>query len=162
MTSGNVWKAGRVVIDDRGIAHKLLWGRRFKLQWSDIFSWNVKDMALLDRSTGKERITRRLLCFFHRDGMNVISRPVGDKQFPLIVDRVRRHLPDKEPKPPWIAYPGTAPFRGGWRQGFSEWWIRDVWFPFWKHLTPDEKDAYLTRYPAPDDDWLLYLTHYWR
>jgi hypothetical protein len=78
---------------------KPLWaffGTRFKLQWCDIVSWNVKDEVLLDRSTGKERIIGRLLCFFHKDGMHVISRSVGDKQFTLIVDRVRRHLPDKE------------------------------------------------------------------
>ncbi len=72
------------------------------------------------------------------------------------------HYQDSEPKPPWIEYPGSEPFWGGWRQGFSEGWRLRVWFPFWQRLTPEEKDAYLRRYPQPDDDWLLFMTHYWR
>jgi hypothetical protein len=102
MTSGNAWKAGRVVIDDGGIVQNPVWGlfgKRFKLQWCDIVSWTVKDAVLLQVSTGKERVVHRLLCFFHKNGMDVISRSVGDKQFPLIVDRVRRHLPNKENSP---------------------------------------------------------------
>jgi hypothetical protein len=63
---------------------------------------------------------------------------------------------DSDPKPPWIEYPGNPPFWGGWRQGFSEAWLLKIWFQFWRHLTPEEKDAYLRRYPPPDDDWLQY------
>jgi hypothetical protein len=96
---GNVLKAGRVVIDDSGIAQARLWGlfgTRFKLSWSDIVSWNVKDQVLLDRSTGKERVMSHVLSIFHESGFQVISRRAGDRQFPLIADKVRQHLPDKE------------------------------------------------------------------
>ncbi len=73
---------------------------------------------------------------------------------------MQNQVPD--PKPPWFEYPDTAPFWGGWRQGVGGGWLLNVWLPFWQHLTPEEKDAYLRQYPPPDDDWLLYLTHYWR
>jgi hypothetical protein len=170
MTSGNAWKAGRVVIDDYGIAQRPLWGlfgEHFKLRWCDVVSWYVEETVRRDRSTGKNRIVERWLLFFHKDGSDrprlyAIWRPGPDKQFPLIVDQVRHYLPDKEPEPPWLMCPGTPPYSGGWRQGGGEGWIKNVWFPFWNRLAPDEKDAYLMRYPPPDDDWNLYLTQYWR
>ncbi len=89
---GNVLKAGRVVIDDSGIAQARRWGlfgACFKLSWSDIDSWNVKDQVLLDRSTGKERVTSHMLSIFHKRGFQVISRPAGDRQFHLIAENVR-------------------------------------------------------------------------
>jgi hypothetical protein len=102
MTGANVWKAGRVAIDDDAIVQKPVWGlfgTRFELRWCDIVSWKVKETVLLDRSTGKERIMSRLLCLFHKGGVHVISRSQGDKQFPSIIDRVRQRLPDKENYP---------------------------------------------------------------
>jgi hypothetical protein len=100
--SGNALKAGRVVIDNSGIVQARRWGlfgTRFKLCWSDIISWNVKDQVLLDRSTGEERVISHVLSIFHNGGFQVISRPAGDRQFPLIADKVRQHLPDKENYP---------------------------------------------------------------
>jgi hypothetical protein len=56
-------------------------------------------------------------------------------------------------KPPWIQYPGNPPYWGGWRQGYSEGWLLNTWFPFWDKLTPEEQKAYLEQYPPPDEDW---------
>lgn len=64
--------------------------------------------------------------------------------------------------PPWIEYPNSEPTWGGWRQGTSEAWLRDVWLPFWKHLTPEDRNAYLKQWPPPNDEWHLYLTHFWK
>jgi hypothetical protein len=65
-------------------------------------------------------------------------------------------------QPPWIQYPDNEPTWGGWRQGASEAWLLDTWLLFWKQLTPEEQSAYLKLYPPPDDEWLLYLTHFWK
>lgn len=65
-------------------------------------------------------------------------------------------------QPPWTAYPGNDPTWGGWRQGYSEDWLLNTWFPFWDQLTPEEKNAYLKEYPPPDDLWHLYLTKFWK
>ena len=63
--------------------------------------------------------------------------------------------------PPWIEYPGNDPLWGGWRQGISEAWLRDKWLPFWRSLDGSEREAYLQRWPPPDDQWLTYLTIFW-
>jgi hypothetical protein len=65
-------------------------------------------------------------------------------------------------KPPWIEYPGTEPWWGGWRQGYSEAWFHDIWIPFWDQMTSKEKKEYLKKYPPPDEDWYLCLTEYWK
>jgi hypothetical protein len=65
-------------------------------------------------------------------------------------------------QPPWLEYPGEDPAWGGWRQGFGEAWMLNTWIPFWNQLSPEEKESYLKRYPPPDDNWRLYLTHYWK
>lgn len=64
--------------------------------------------------------------------------------------------------PPWIEYPQSEPTWAGWRQGTSEAWLQEIWFPFWRGLTPEEQDIYLKQYPPPDEEWLLYLTHFWK
>jgi hypothetical protein len=63
--------------------------------------------------------------------------------------------------PPWIKYPNTEPTWGGWRQGTSEAWRHEIWLPFWRHLTPEQQQAYLEQYP-PDEDWRLFLTEFWK
>jgi len=65
-------------------------------------------------------------------------------------------------KPPWIQYPGNPPYWGGWRQGISEDWLHDIWFPFWDKLTPEEQKEYLEEYPPPDEDWQEYMTGWWK
>ena len=61
--------------------------------------------------------------------------------------------------PPWIEYASSkfeGPFWGGWRQGNAEPWFRDIWTPFWKKLTPEERIMYLEKNPLPEphkDDW---------
>lgn len=53
--------------------------------------------------------------------------------------------------PPWLKYPDTEIFWGGWRQGNSENWLLNIWLPFWERLTTSEKRAYLEKYPPPDN-----------
>ncbi len=64
-------------------------------------------------------------------------------------------------RPPWHEYPGSEPSWGGWRQGTGEAWLRDVWLPFWKPLSPEGRDAYLARWPPPDDEWSYYVKFLW-
>ena len=69
--------------------------------------------------------------------------------------------------PPWAMYPDCnlmdlGPLWGGWRQGVSEAWLHDVWFPFWKKLTLEEREEYVKKWPPPTEDWGLYLREYWK
>jgi len=63
--------------------------------------------------------------------------------------------------PPWVVYPGNDPIWGGWRQGESEGWLREKWFPFWQRLDGTARAAYLERWPPPDEIWREYLTVHW-
>jgi hypothetical protein len=65
-------------------------------------------------------------------------------------------------KPPWIQYPHSDPTWGGWRQGDSEAWLLDVWLPFWRQLGPQDRQDYLKQWPAPSEEWGLYVGHFWR
>lgn len=64
--------------------------------------------------------------------------------------------------PPWMEYPDREPTWGGWRQGTSEAWLQGIWLPYWEPLTAEERTAYLQRWPPPDDEWRLYVTHVWK
>ena len=63
--------------------------------------------------------------------------------------------------PPWIEYPDNDPTWGGWRQGVSEAWLLEVWLPFWRGLSPEERARYLQKWPPPTDDWDFYLNVAW-
>jgi hypothetical protein len=63
--------------------------------------------------------------------------------------------------PPWVEYPETDPTWGGWRQGYSEAWLVDVWLPFWRGLSAAEREQYLEKWPAPSDEWSFYVTVAW-
>ena len=67
----------------------------------------------------------------------------------------------RELEPPWSAYPGQPPWGGGWRQGASEDWLHEQWLPFWQTLDAAAREAYLVRWPPPDEDWREYLMHHW-
>lgn len=54
-----------------------------------------------------------------------------------------------EDLPPWLKYPNTETFWGGWRQGNSEFWLLKIWLPFWERLSSSERLAYLEKYPPP-------------
>jgi hypothetical protein len=73
----------------------------------------------------------------------------------------RMPVQEESPVPPWIKYPGHDPWWGGWRQGVSEAWLLDVWLPFWKALSPEEKERYLQTWSPPNDDWREYVTEKW-
>lgn len=65
-----------------------------------------------------------------------------------------------EPEPPWRKYPGEETFWGGWRQGHSEAWLKDIWLPFWSSLTHEDRLAYLEKWNAPDQ-WREHILKYW-
>jgi hypothetical protein len=67
------------------------------------------------------------------------------------------------PTPPWILYPQPGPFIS-YNQGEPEYWELCVWKPFWKSLTPAERDSYIERRSvdalsymstAEWDDWVF-------
>ncbi len=68
----------------------------------------------------------------------------------------------KNPSPPWIKYPGKAPYWGGWRQGESEHWLLHIWLPFWRKLTEAEQQIFLQNHPPPDAEWRDYILQHWR
>jgi hypothetical protein len=70
-------------------------------------------------------------------------------------------MTEREPSPPWVAYPDADPWWGGWRQGSSEAWLTETWLPFWKRLSEVEIRAYLERWPPPTDEWRRYVTVLW-
>lgn len=53
--------------------------------------------------------------------------------------------------PPWLAFPEYDSFSGGWRQGDGEYWMLNVWLPYWEPLSETEKKHYLQKWKAPDD-----------
>lgn len=63
-------------------------------------------------------------------------------------------------KPPWIKYPDFPPYDGFWRQS-GEYWLKDVWEPFWNNLSQKEQDQYLKRWPPPKDWITFYLDTSW-
>lgn len=67
--------------------------------------------------------------------------------------------PGAEVQPPWIRYPRSCPWE--YKQGNAEYWLVEVFLPFWQGLTPREREDYLQRWPPPDDDWQTYMTEYW-
>jgi hypothetical protein len=67
-----------------------------------------------------------------------------------------------ELQPPWIVYPDSDPYWGGWRQGYSEAWLVDQWLPFWRALDKGGRLSYLERWPPPSEEWRTYLLVFWK
>lgn len=69
------------------------------------------------------------------------------------------HMPaeGEDVVPPWIQYPGEEHWWGGWRQGNGEGWLHVRWYPFWDKLTYEERQAYIERWPPPNDDWRSWM-----
>ena len=61
-----------------------------------------------------------------------------------------------EIEPPWVVYPESEPWWGGWRQGNSEGWLVLAWLPFWDKLSDEDRLQYLEKWNAPDE-WREYL-----
>ena len=63
---------------------------------------------------------------------------------------------DKEPFPPWKVFPNI--FHGGprWNQGVEYDYALFHWQPYWKSLTPTEKEKYQDKYNCPLEwkEWL--------
>ncbi len=60
---------------------------------------------------------------------------------------------------PWIAFPGAEPW--SFKQGYNEAWLLGVFLPFWRRQRPEERAAYLKRWPPPADYWTDYLGGIW-
>jgi hypothetical protein len=69
------------------------------------------------------------------------------------------NLPRKlgEPRPPWVEFPNQPPWWGGFRQSYGEVWLHNEFLPFWHTRTAEQRQDYLTRWPAPDDEWHEYI-----
>lgn len=71
-------------------------------------------------------------------------------------------LVEGEPLPPWMEYPEILIGSVGWRMGVGEGYIHEVFFPFWKNLTPEEQASYVKKFDLgpqwPDrEKWLTSL-----
>jgi hypothetical protein len=66
-----------------------------------------------------------------------------------------RSDPRREVEPPWVTYPDYGPGDGFWRQSGEPWWAH-VWLPFWDSLNDREREAYLSRWSAPEQ-WALFF-----
>jgi hypothetical protein len=55
----------------------------------------------------------------------------------------------QEIEPPWIKFPGYPPPDGFWRQS-GEYWLHDVWAPFWKSLNAEDRESYLKKWNVPN------------
>ena len=53
--------------------------------------------------------------------------------------------------PPWQAFPEYDSFSGGWRQGNGEYWMLNVWLPYWEQLSTAEKQDYINKWNAPNN-----------
>jgi hypothetical protein len=65
-----------------------------------------------------------------------------------------------DPNPPWYEFPGEAFYWGGWKQGSGQVWMSSVFVPFWLAATPEQRKAYLTKWPPPDDEWQFWVSHF--
>jgi hypothetical protein len=62
--------------------------------------------------------------------------------------------------PPWLQYPDQPPWWFGWRQGESEHWLLEVWFPYWNAMSRDEQLKYLEYRNVPED-WEDHVLEFW-
>lgn len=58
--------------------------------------------------------------------------------------------------PPWMAFPDSEPWWGGWRRGNAEGWLIPVWLPFWRTFDNKAKANYVKKWDA-STDWREYL-----
>ena len=67
----------------------------------------------------------------------------------------------EEFEPPWVFAPNTEPWSGYWRQGGGEYWLLEIWLPFWGELDAKQRENYLEKWQPPTEDWYEYLTVHW-
>jgi hypothetical protein len=67
----------------------------------------------------------------------------------------------EEIEPPWIFAPNSDPtvIWISWRHG--NYWLNEIWQPFWKKLNNKEKKEYFERWHPPDDGWYENVVVYW-
>ena len=76
-------------------------------------------------------------------------------------EQQRRLLAGEEIEPPWIAYPHTDGWWGGWRQGNSQFWLESIWLPYWGKLSDKDRVEYAQRWEA-SSEWREYLFDHWK
>lgn len=74
-----------------------------------------------------------------------------NKEEPHITEHRELLLAGAEIPPPWVVYPHAETWWGGWRQGTSEYWLYDIWLPFWRGLDVNAKEAYLAKWNVTDE-----------
>ena len=67
----------------------------------------------------------------------------------------------EEFEPPWVFAPNTEPWSGEWKQGGGEYWLLEIWLPFWQGLSLEQREKYLEKWEPPTKDWYEYLTIHW-
>lgn len=56
---------------------------------------------------------------------------------------------------PWELFAGIHPDSLNCRQGFEEFWLYEIWYPYWQSLTDDERSRLLAAAPTSAwKDWL--------
>ena len=73
--------------------------------------------------------------------------------------QVRAYKAGLEIEPPWVAFPESEPW--SFKQGVNEAWLMEVFLPFWKGRTTEERVAYLEKWPPPSDFWREDLIEKW-
>ena len=59
-------------------------------------------------------------------------------------------------RPPWVEHPGSMPADPFWRQS-GEYWLNDIWKPFWDSLNAREQERYIELWSPPHEWWDYYL-----
>jgi hypothetical protein len=57
--------------------------------------------------------------------------------------------------PPWVVFPDQDSYSGFWKQS-GQFWLTQVFRPFWATLPENSKTTYLQKWQAPED-WLEWL-----
>jgi hypothetical protein len=76
-----------------------------------------------------------------------------------IENQKRLSAEGRELQPPWIAVPYSEPW--SFKQGVEEWWLWEVFLPYWRRLSPEDRTDYLRGWPPPQGYWEEYLLDYW-
>jgi hypothetical protein len=52
-------------------------------------------------------------------------------------------------RPPWVTFPATNPFIG-WNTAIEGSWIREVWAPYWRSLSIEQRAEAISTSPPPE------------
>jgi hypothetical protein len=99
---------------------------------------------------------RNLLAFFGlAESQSDIDWQIWD------AEQKRKLESGEEIEPPWVFAPNTEPWAAEWKQGGGEYWLLEIWLPFWQKLGEIQRKNYLDKWKPPTEDWFEYLTVHW-